>query len=201
MAGHSKSDAVSVALAALGKLNVEIADRSKAQQRILFLAVTAVGAIGGFTINNDKTHELALLIPLVSSMLGFLWLDHAYTIHRLGRFVQNEMWECLDGLTGESIPNWEKRGEQDASDRLARMAFVLPVSALLVGPSLATLVALHPGRLGPNWLLQLGWVSGAISVGALLLVLVPFVLVRGWWRPRPHSRAKPAAAVPDAVSG
>ena len=180
--GSSTARALEVATKQLEKLNNEIAQRSDAQQRILFLDITAVGAIGAFTINNYKARALALLIPLVSSMLGFLWLDHALTIHRIGRFVEGPVWTSLAKLTGHETPNWEGKSTVEGRQLMPRLAFVLPLSALLIGPSIATLIYLNPWVLPHDWLPALGWAVGVVSVISLMAVWAPFALQRGWGR-------------------
>jgi len=87
-----------------------------------------------------------LLIPMVSSVLGMLWIDHAINIANQGSFIQNVvMPELMQSIDLPSIPNYEvsiRRMEKRAGLRL----FVLgaPILLIFAGiPLAAMLYALY----------------------------------------------------------
>src|SRR4051812_48979890 len=62
------------------KLRDEIQYRTTAQLTLITTNVVAVTAIVGWVLAGSDRHTLLLIIPIVSSALGFLFVDHALAI-------------------------------------------------------------------------------------------------------------------------
>src|SRR5918996_3585251 len=138
-----KSTYPTIVLAIYNSLREEIKTRSTAQAGLVTLNVTAIGVLGGFFFGKaENTPEILLLIPMVSSVLGMLWIDHAINIANQGSFIQNVvMPELMQSIDLPSIPNYEvsiRRMEQRAGLRL----FVLgaPILLIFVGIPLAAML-------------------------------------------------------------
>src|SRR6266480_5635871 len=128
-----KSTYATIVLAIYNSLRDEIKTRSTAQAGLVALNITAIGVMGGFFFGKgENPPEILLLIPMVSSVLGMLWIDHAINIAKQGRFIENVvMPELMQSIDLASIPNYEvsiRRMEKRAGLRL----FVLGVPILLI---------------------------------------------------------------------
>ncbi len=161
-----------IVLAVFNSLREEIKTRSTAQAGLVTLNVTAIGILGGvFFGKADNTPEILLLIPMVSSVLGMLWIDHAINIANQGRFIEKEvMPDLMKSIDLPRIPNYEvsiRRLEKRAGLRL----FVLgaPILLIFAGiPLAALLYALYvaPSTTTPRFL------GPAIVSGILLAVFL-----------------------------
>jgi hypothetical protein len=66
------------------------------QQTLLGLNLTVIAALTGVVIANKASPELLLVVPVVSSAFGLLWLDHHIVISRLGAATR----ELLSAMNG-----------------------------------------------------------------------------------------------------
>jgi hypothetical protein len=127
-----KTTYATIVLAIYNSLRDEIKTRSTAQAGLLALNVTAIGVMGGFFFGKgENPPEILLLIPMVSSVLGMLWIDHAINIANQGSFIQKVVMPALQSIDVPSIPNYEvsvRRMEKRAGLRL----FVLGAPILLI---------------------------------------------------------------------
>jgi hypothetical protein len=78
---------ISILLEELKALRSEIAARSAAQGAVLALNITAIGAIAGL-FSYVKDPRVFFLTPVISSILGAIYTDHAINIGKLGRFIR-----------------------------------------------------------------------------------------------------------------
>jgi hypothetical protein len=100
-----------VRLAEYAALRAELAQRLSSQQALVALNLTAVATIVGFVLVKHSSKSLLLLVPVVSSVLGLLWLDHNRTVRQIATYIGTELW---DGRT----QSWEKwSGEKDARSK------------------------------------------------------------------------------------
>jgi hypothetical protein len=168
---HASTHAT-IVLALFNSLRDEIKARSANQAGLVTLNVTAIGALGGVYFGKaENAPEILLLIPMVASVLGILWIDHAINIANQGRFIEKEvMPELMRSIDLPSIPNYEvsiRRLEKRAGLRV----FVLgtPILLIFAGiPLAALLYALYvaPSVTAPRFL----W--PAIVSGTLLAVFL-----------------------------
>ena len=122
MGGSQAGNAVyaSVLLAQFNTLRDEIKTRSTAQAALLTVNITAIGVISGLVFS-DKGPGAGVLfvIPILSPMLGMLWIDHAISIACIGTFLQRTVTPELAGVAGVSkLPDYEDQGELAGRKRL-----------------------------------------------------------------------------------
>jgi hypothetical protein len=85
-------------LAEYAALRAEIAQRSSFQQALIALNLTSAATVFGFVLTKHASEALILLVPVTSSTLGLLWLDHHRNIQLLATYTRqnwpgNESWE------------------------------------------------------------------------------------------------------------
>jgi hypothetical protein len=151
-----------IMLAEFAALRSEIEQRSNAQLFLTSLNVTAVGAVGAFTLLNDDQIHLLILLPALCSTLGLLWLDNHNTIRNLGAHIRG-----LKIINEWPISTWENR-EVPIQERkkILRVPYICQILILFAIPPIYALVTLPlRGALAGTWLLFL-----------YILGLLPFVL-------------------------
>jgi hypothetical protein len=77
----------SVLLEEYKSLRAEIGARSTAQAGILSLNMTAIAAVAAL-FSYTKDGRVFFLIPVISTILGAMYTDHAINIGKLGRFIR-----------------------------------------------------------------------------------------------------------------
>jgi hypothetical protein len=137
-------------------LRQETSQRSSFQQALVALNLTAVGTIVGFVVTSRAPTELLLVIPIVSPTFGLLWLDHHSNIHRIARYVQQELWVWT--------PSWEAHHRNHPHPVWWAVVFWIAILLIFFIVSVAALVLGWPGPNGPagTWLL---WGGGATLCG------------------------------------
>lgn len=96
---HSDSVVLQVALAEFSALRAEISKRSEAQNSLLSLNITALGTVGGFVLSQKADIKLLLLLPILSPVLGMLYLDHGTNIANIGRYIDERIKPIFSDLT------------------------------------------------------------------------------------------------------
>jgi hypothetical protein len=128
-------------------LREEISRRSKDQLSLIQMNITAIGVILGFVIGYVKDSRVLLIIPLVSSILGIIYLDNAEAIQHIGRFIQRQIKPAMFAIVKQELPDYEsyvRRLEVKRADRLLMVGFpVLAVFGLL--PTVSILVPFWMG--------------------------------------------------------
>ncbi len=147
-----------VRLAEFRALRDEIAQRSTFQQAIVGLNLTALAAILGLAIGRSSP-EVVDLIPMVSSTLGLLWLDHHRNIQRIAAYVRDNLWIWE--------PSWETYRQSLPRRGDGFYFWAVGVLFLLAGIA-ATTYTVFEG-LANNWLL---------AIGAVFVVVYAIDLVR-----------------------
>jgi hypothetical protein len=138
-----RSTYATIVLGLYNSLRDEIKTRSTAQAGLITLNVTAIGVLGGFYFGKaGNPPEILLLIPMVSSVLGMLWIDHAINISNQGSFIQRViMPELMQSIDLPSIPNYElsiRRMEKRAGLRL--LVLGVPILLIFAGIPLAAIL-------------------------------------------------------------
>lgn len=123
-----------VRLAEFAALRQGMAQRAAQEHALIGLNLTALGTIVGFVVTQKAGEELLLVVPLVSSTLGLLWLDHHTNIHRAAAYIRDHLWEWT--------PSWEKHLVTRHHSRWRAFIFwssiglvfaAVPVAALVIG--------------------------------------------------------------------
>jgi hypothetical protein len=163
-----------VALSEFKALRDEIGSRATSSHTLININVVVSGVVGGLVVNNPGRIELLLLLPIISPVLGLLWLDHAHNIRNIGDYINFTLRPLIAGSVGpggEDVLAWEEH--VDRYERRAFLRFVplgVPVLVLFAGVPLASLArTIGSVSSGWQWLL---WVVGvALTLGFLTLWL------------------------------
>lgn len=165
------STALVIALEEFKALREEIGNRSSAQHTLINLNITAVGTIGGLVIAYHGSPLVLLIVPLLSSALGLLFVDHAYNISRIGWYIGDKLWSFLRQMPGsDKIPTYEEEVAAYEQRKIARIGYGVPFFFMFSGPPIFGLVFSF-GSLGAAWAIAL-WVVG-------LLMLIDLIV--SWW--------------------
>jgi len=101
-------DQITILLAEYQALRAEIQTRSGAQSTMMQLTITALGALAALSFTQYGDRRMLLLIPVISTILGLVWLDHAANISNIGDFIQQRLWPALGTASGaEGLPDYE----------------------------------------------------------------------------------------------
>ena len=136
--------AVTVLLAEFQALRAEIASRSGAQAAMMQLTVTALGALAGLSFTQYGDRRLLLLIPVISTILGLVWLDHAANISNLGDFIRNQLMPALKNAAGMAeLPDYEDvvRSYEKKPGGFLRMFGLPPFLIFILVPVVAIVIA------------------------------------------------------------
>jgi len=174
-----------VALAEFKALRDEIGSRATSSHTLININAVASGVAGGLVVNNPNRVELLLLLPILSPVLGLLWLDHAHNIRNIGDYINATLRPLITGAIGpggEAALAWE--AHVDRYEQRALLRFVplgVPVLVLFAAVPVASL-AWTAGHIGSTWWWLL-WVGGALLTLSFLvlwlrLILQPIVTAR-----------------------
>jgi hypothetical protein len=173
--GESDKARLDVLLAEFKALRDEIGSRATSSHTLMNMNVVASGVLGGLVVNNPGRVELLLLLPILSPILGLLWLDHAHNIRNIGDYIGTTLRPAVNAAAGDtagSLLGWEDyvdRYEQRALLRFLPLG--VPVIVLFAGIPLASLIRTTVD-------LETAWQWATWAVGVLLTA--SFVLL--WLR-------------------
>ena len=80
-----------ILLAQFAALRAEIQNRSAFQTTIVSINVTAIGVISGFYFTQHGDPRVLFVIPILSPILGMMYVDQDANIGNIGRFIQNSI--------------------------------------------------------------------------------------------------------------
>jgi hypothetical protein len=187
---NNTSSMVDAILAEFNSLKEEIRSRSNDQSTILSLNVTVIGAIGGLYLSEHADPRILFLIPIISSLLGIRYIDHAINIDNLGRFIQREVKPQLASALGVGkVVDYEVFAESFAErSQLRYLLLALPVALLFGGVLGCALVLPFIGVETEQY--DTSFVGGAVLGGVLLALFNLF-----WYRVvKRAKRAQPGQA-------
>src|SRR5262249_54541151 len=97
------------------------------------------------------------LVP-INAATGFLWLDHAHSIYKVGNYIKLRLWGELRQAAQSSLSTYEEFVLQDQPIWLERSVFIIPFFILFIGPMVgalaSTLGKVDIGLLGVFWVLD-----------------------------------------------
>ena len=165
-----------VLLAEYASVSNEIHRRSDAQQPLIALTITALATITGIVVGKSSARGLILLLPLVSSTCGLLWLDHALTIRKKGRYIGEVVRPLIvdvlpdseNLLQNEALTRAEERNVPALALAVTPIVFFAVASLAAVGVGLDVLVGHHRPSFGDDVMRDLAWAGWGIG---LLLTL------------------------------
>jgi hypothetical protein len=88
---EDKSVAMNALIAEFNAIRAEIIFRATSQSTLMQINITAAGTIAVFALANDRYILAMIIIPILSPVLGILWLDHDATIMKLGGFIEKKL--------------------------------------------------------------------------------------------------------------
>jgi hypothetical protein len=179
-----QKDAISILLAEFQALRAEIAGRSAAQATMMQLAVSAFGVLAGLGFTQYGDRRMLLLIPVISTILGLVWLDHAANISNIGDFIKNQLTPALRSAAEmDALPDYEifVRRYERSPGGLFRMFGLPPFLIFIFLPVVAMVIALDATTRG--WLF---WTLQVADVALLALFTVT-------WLPYLGSPRRPVA--------
>lgn len=148
MASGSDPDLLTAALAEFNAVRTEIGSRSAAQHGLVVLNVAAIGTIGSVALRAKQDLPLLLVLPIVSTIIGGLYLDHARSIAGLGQYAKtclhDVVFAAVPGAKGSGLFSWEKWVDKYRGNPVARLLYGVPlVASFLIGPIAAMILGLH----------------------------------------------------------
>jgi hypothetical protein len=180
-----------VTLAEFSVLRAEISKRSEAQNSLISLNITALGTVGGFVLSQRADLKLLLLLPILSPVLGILYLDHGTNIANIGRYIDERIKPVFSNLaqspsqTGYSplLLEYESFARKYEQRMLLRfLTFGIPIFTIFCGlPGIALIFTILQIR---NFLTFSIWLIGFFFVLLYLwfwiaLIFQPFFRARG----------------------
>jgi hypothetical protein len=107
---HGSADLAAQALIAeFTALRAEITSRVGSQLTLILGAGTIISAIVGVVVSEKADVSLLAVVPLVTSVLGFVHTDNARFINYIAKYLRDDLWPALTELSGyEQLPTWER---------------------------------------------------------------------------------------------
>lgn len=130
-------------------LRAEIDRRSGEQFLYLSLSVTAAGALAAIALNPESgagRERILLIVPFLSSILGFLWLDHDRTILAIGSYIGNQLWPS-------DLPSFEReKPRYRGKPSRFFLGFLTPTVLAFLAPAVFSLERTSSLRQDPMWI-------------------------------------------------
>jgi hypothetical protein len=154
-------------------LRQEIIFRATTQGAILSLNVTAIGVIAGLYFSSqNRDARIFFLIPLVSSILGLMYTDHALNIGKLARFIRWQIKPRLAEALGlVEIVDYEVYANNYVPPRWA-YNHVLPVAiiAMFIAIPIAAIVMPFTNLLGAGQAVEASTRNLALAAPGIILL-------------------------------
>lgn len=163
-------------MAEFSDLRGEIQNRSSAAWTLVSLNATATAAILGFVLSDKADPRLLLALPIVSSALGMLFIDHAYNINNLGSYINKRVRPVVREASGSTrLLGYEEAMDTYEENKLLRfIPFGLPLTILFSGVPLASLgFAIKSLDAGWAWAV---WALGLVLAATQLTLWVLFLV-------------------------
>jgi hypothetical protein len=102
--------ALNALIAELTALRGEITSRISSQLTLILGAGTIVGAIVGIVVSQKGNVALLSIVPLVTSVLGFVHTDNTRFINYAAKYIRDALWPMIAELSGYGarLPSWER---------------------------------------------------------------------------------------------
>lgn len=137
----ARAAAVQLVAAEFAQLRNEIVARSRAQQLLLNLNLTATAAVVTLAAVYDANRLVLLLIPFLSCALGFLYLDHAFGIRNLGQYIAGDLRSTAVRLSGcpEALA-WEEWNTGHEKAYIVRVVWACATFLVFGGSAVVSLI-------------------------------------------------------------
>ncbi|WP_162937526.1 hypothetical protein [Indioceanicola profundi] len=176
-----KSQQIDIIMEEFKALRNEILFRASTQLNIIKLNITAMGLIAGayFTKTDLFYNRILFLIPVISPILGLLWLDNATSITNIGNFIQKDIKSDIKHILGKEIPDFESYVRELEFKRLDRSFLIgIPVLTLF---ALLPLIALLVPILTTQFEETKTTILALCAPGVIFLLIFSFYWIRFVW--------------------
>jgi hypothetical protein len=193
MAQADTGDVLNVVLSEFKALRDEINQRATYCHTLININIVATGTLAGFVLNDPSGIELLLLMPVLSPVLGLLWLDHSNAIRNMGDYiaarVQTTIAETIPGHP--DLLGWEAFLDEHEVGHKTLRFLPLGVPILAVFTALPTFALVRSfGELTSVWRWVLWFLGLFLTVSFLGLWI--FFLLKPFLRRRGPSRSDTA---------
>jgi hypothetical protein len=162
-------------VAEFNALSDKIANRSQAQQNLVYLAVVTAAALASFVISTPRQGFVAVVLCYLCSVLGALWLDHARMITGIGVYISSVLWpQIREVVDRRSLSTYEDMQRGQDSNRPSLLLLVSPLMGVFVLPAVAGLVYAFTFTNGlGTWIV---WVTALLITIASVVYWVSYCL-------------------------
>ena len=125
-----KSALMNALVAEFKAAKAEIMFRASSQSTLMQLNITAAGTVVGFVFANKADPLTLVVIPILSPVLGILWIDHHQTIIKLGNFIKGMHVDYYNKAVGFPFPdyqNYKDAADMGGSSKLVIYNFIIAV--------------------------------------------------------------------------
>ncbi len=137
---QESSTQMNAVLAEFNAIRAEILFRATSQATLIQINITAVATIVGFVFANQANPLILVIIPILSPVLGMLWLDHDASIAWLGNFIKMEIKVKYNTISAFDYPDYQTYMDCASDSNVVTLNFniaivitffVLPVAVLV----------------------------------------------------------------------
>lgn len=161
--------AVRVVLEEFKALKREIEKRINLQFQLVFFNFSVVAGDAALVFQLHADVLFLLLLPLLSLMLGLLWLDALGFVVRIGIYIRSRQWEYLRVQLGApDLPSWEDAWIIGQFRRTTSFLAIVPPFGVFVAPVIPSLVVvlIEMSKSPATWTL---WIlTVAVSVAGIV---------------------------------
>jgi hypothetical protein len=173
------SGRLQAALEEFKALRDEINQRATHCHTIININIVASGTVGAFALGDPARVDLLLLIPILSPVLGLLWLDHSFSIRNIGDYIKNNLSGSVNKYAGGegTLLHWESfLDEHEKGHKLLRfLPLGVPIGLVFAGiPLVALARVVAEIDSGWGWLL---WGLGAALTAAFVALWITFLAI------------------------
>jgi hypothetical protein len=114
---NEKSLQMNVLIAEFNAVREEIIYRATSQGTLMQINITAAGAVASFALVNYAYAPMLIIIPILSPVLGVLWLDHDASIMKLGNYIRHRLKADYERVAPFNYPDYQRYVELSPTTR------------------------------------------------------------------------------------
>lgn len=197
--GQSASARPDLLVEEYGSIRDEIMEHERSKTRWLGLAITATSAIGAFALGKEGNQGALLVLPLVLSGIGIIYLKHSLDIDNLGEYIRTSFWPATRSVLSEhdtshgttTFVPWDiwieqHRGRAGRASPYGSLGFLPPI-LILAAPSVASLVLTLPSSKSAGWAFV--WSADVVALITVLVLSVWVGIASPGWKRKKQSRS------------
>jgi hypothetical protein len=172
----NEDSVLSAHLTEFEKLKDEIKSRSNVQSTLINLNLTAIAAIGGFVLAHKEQAFVAVILTIVSPVLGLLFLDHDTNIKSIGTYIRDNLSPAIRSLVGvPSIFGYEDAVTLMERNVLQRFSFGIAIVFIFGAVPVFSLAVSFPEAGKHAWSLFVFFIGAVLTLMFLLAFLTFFL--------------------------